>query len=205
MGRSGFCKTRFRRRDRNSHASSLLSQPEPDFAPGSVGAGWREESLFLFAKLTDADIFTRATRHNQRMWDLGDAFEIFLRPETQEAYSEFHVTPNNLHLQLHFADAQSVRQLAVANSFENAMVDEVLFESAVWVRPEEKCWQISARIPAASIFLEPRQMLGAIWHFSFSRYDYTRGRSKPVISSTSAHLQPRFHEQSEWGVLQFER
>ena len=37
-----------------------LDQPEPDFAPGTVRTGWREDSLLVFAELVDDDIFTRA-------------------------------------------------------------------------------------------------------------------------------------------------
>jgi hypothetical protein len=39
------------------------------------------------------------------------------------------------------------------------------------------------------------------WRFSFSRYDYTRGRVAPVISSTSPHAKADFHHQQEWGIL----
>jgi len=176
---------------------------EPDFAPGFVRAGWRDEALFVFAELTDADIFTRATRHNERMWELGDAFEIFLRPHTQDAYTELHITPNNLRMQLRLADAQAVGRLSKTNSFESAMIARPIFESAVWVRPELKVWHVSAKIPVAGICERAQPMQGARWHFSFSRYDYTHGREKPVISSTSPHPIARFHSQAEWGTMQF--
>jgi hypothetical protein len=180
-----------------------LPKQETDFAPASVHVGWRDESLFVLAELTDADIFTGATQHNQRMWQLGDAFEIFLCPDGQQAYSEFHVAPNNLRLQFRFADAHIIRELGKVNAFEEAMIDEPLFDSAVWLKPEANHWMVSAKIPAASVCFPLRPMAGAKWYFSFSRYDYTQGREKPVISSTSPHTVPRFHEQSEWGVLQF--
>ncbi|HWF17925.1 MAG TPA: carbohydrate-binding family 9-like protein [Verrucomicrobiae bacterium] len=176
---------------------------EADFAPASVRTGWRDEALFVFAELTDADIFTRATRHNERLWELGDVFEIFLRPDAQQAYTEFHIAPNNLRLQLRFADTEALKRLAAAKSLENAMIDAQLFESAVWVRPEEQRWHVSAKIPAASICEAKAPMQGSLWHFSFSRYDYTRGREKPVISSTSPHAIARFHSQAEWGTLRF--
>jgi hypothetical protein len=56
------------------------AEAEPGFAPGQVYAGWRRDSLLLFAELTDHDIFTSVTVPNQRMWEMGDTFEIFLRP-----------------------------------------------------------------------------------------------------------------------------
>jgi len=39
--------------------------------------------------------------------------------------------------------------------------------------------------------------------FSFSRYDAVRGRSAPLLSSTSAHSTLDFHQQEAWGTLEF--
>jgi hypothetical protein len=41
------------------------------------------------------------------------------------------------------------------------------------------------------------------WRFSFSRYDYIRGRQEPILSSTSPHAWPDFHQREEWGTLIF--
>lgn len=184
-------------------SQTWLPALEPDFAPAFVRAGWRDEALFVFAELVDSDIFTGATSHNQRMWELGDVLEIFLRPDAQEAYTELHITPTNLRMQLRLADAQAVQELAKAKSFETAMIERPIFESAVWVRPETQRWHVSARIPATGICDRVERMEGSRWHFSFSRYDYTKGREKPVISSTSPHPIARFHSQAEWGTLHF--
>lgn len=180
-----------------------LPAEEPGFAPASVQVGWRDEHLFVFAELTDADISTRATRHNERMWELGDVFEMFLRPDGQEAYTELHVAPNNLRLQLRFADANALEYLRQTRSLERALIHGQIFDSIVWLQPENQRWFVLAKIPATSICEKPAPMLGSTWHFSFSRYDYTRGHSKPVIYSTSPHLEPRFHRQQEWGKMQF--
>src|ERR1051326_2605619 len=56
-----------------------LTTTEPEFAGAIVRTGWRDDSLFVLAELTDGDIFTRATGHNQRFWELGDTFEMFLQ------------------------------------------------------------------------------------------------------------------------------
>jgi hypothetical protein len=170
---------------------SWRTELEPDFAPGTVWTGWRDETLLIFAELTDADIYTAATQPNERLWELGDAFEVFLRPADQAAYSELQVAPNNQRLQLRYASAEAVAKARKDNSLADALVHEISFQSRTWVRPESRCWHALVEIPAAQ------------WHFSFGRYDYTRGRSEPVISSTSAHSQADFHRLTEWGTLQF--
>jgi hypothetical protein len=180
-----------------------LDKPEPDFAPGSVRVGWRNGSLLLLAELNDADIFTEMTKLNQKAWLLGDAFEIFLRPIQQAAYIEFHVTPNNQHLQLRFPDAAAVVRADQDGTVESLMLPGQVFHSKTWVQPEAGRWFIFAEIPAGAVGAESRSLSGCQWFFSFSRYDYTRGRKEPVISSTSPHALANFHRQQEWGLMTF--
>ncbi len=179
------------------------ASPEPGFAPGQVRVGWREEALLLFAEFDDRDIFTRSTGLNQRMWELGDTFEIFLRPEGETAYVEFHVTPNNQRLQLRFPGTEALRKAQADNVFDAFLLPGDVFHSMTWVQPEHKKWFVHAVIPAAAVGDSARLAHGVLWHFSFSRYDYTRGPGQPVISSTSPHPVADFHRQQEWGVLNF--
>jgi len=181
-----------------------LDKKEPDFAPAIVRTGWRGASLLVFAELTDADIFSRATGLNLRTWELGDAFEIFLRPDGQEAYVEFQVTPNNQRLQLRYADASAIARARKTGSLEHALIHGKAFRSATWVLPGSQRWFVYAKIPAKSVCSETTALAGSQWRFSFSRYDYTRGRKEPVISSTSAHARPDFHSQQEWGTMRFQ-
>jgi hypothetical protein len=178
-----------------------LSKPEKDFTPGMVRVGWRGNSLLIFAELEDADIFTRATADNQRMWELGDTFEIFLQPAGSPGYKEFHVTPNNLHLQLSFSDSQAASSARAKNSFDEFLLRGDIFRSRTWV--ETRNWFIYAEIPAVAVCGMDQPLAGTQWRFSFSRYDYVRGRSEPIISSTSPHAVPDFHRQQEWGTLRF--
>jgi len=180
-----------------------LAKPEPDFLPAVVRTGWRNDALLVFAELPDADIFTRATTLNERMWELGDVFEIFLRPVEQVPYLEFHVTPNNQRLQLRIANAESYNIVKNTGSITHALVPGDAFCSMAWACPEIKKWFAYAEIPAKSVCDEVKPLSGCQWLFSFSRYDYTRGREKPVISSTSAHVEPKFHHQQDWGALNF--
>lgn len=181
------------------------AQPEPEFRPGTVRVGWRDETLFVFAELTDADIFSRATRLNEYTWELGDAFEIFLKPVEQNAYVEFHVTPNNQRLQLRFPDTAALRAAQRSGEFDQFLIGGQAIRSTAWVYPDTNHWFALAAIPATTVWGTGRQMAGAAWRFSFSRYDYTRGREKPVVSSTSPHPEPDFHSQAEWGTLRFQR
>jgi len=54
------------------------ANPHPRFRPATALVGWREGALWILAELEDDDIFNAATVLNQRTWETGDAFEIFL-------------------------------------------------------------------------------------------------------------------------------
>lgn len=181
-----------------------LPKPEPRFAPGTVRLGWRDDTLHVLAELHDRDIFTFARHHNERLWELGDTLEIFLRPQNQAAYGEFHIAPNNLRLQLRFADASDVEQARKDGSFAARLVQASGFNSRTWVRPDLGRWYAFAQIPAASVIGAPAPLPGSEWRFSCCRYDYTRGFPEPVISSISTHSLPDFHRLEEWGTLRFE-
>jgi hypothetical protein len=185
-------------------AQTWRPEKEPDFAPAQVRTGWRGNSLLVFAELTDTDIYNQATRLNQRIWELGDAFEIFLRPEEQSTYVEFHISPENQRLQLRFPDASWLAELRKTGSIEKVLIQGEAFRSLTWVQPDAGKWFVYAEIPASSVFNQPHPIKGSQWHFSFSRYDYTRGRKAPVISSTSPHTVANFHRQEEWGLLKFQ-
>jgi Carbohydrate family 9 binding domain-like len=180
-----------------------LAAPEKDFSPATVRAAWRGNLLLVFAELEDADIFSRAAAHNQRMWELGDVLEIFLSPENSAGYVEFHVTPNNFRLQLRFPDTATMRKAQAENRFDHLLLPDGVFCSRTWTQPENRRWFALAEIPVAAAGGPDRLLEGVRCQFSFSRYDYIRGRNEPVISSTSPHAQPNFHRREEWGTLIF--
>jgi hypothetical protein len=183
---------------------SWLAKPEPGFEPGTVRAGWHNDSLVLLAELKDTDIYTHARYPNERLWELGDTLEIFLRPLGQAAYNEFQVAPNNLRAQLRFANAAALLSARKHDAFEDVLVPGDHFSTRTWVQPDMGQWYVLLEIPVRTVGDQPHSLKGSEWLFSFCRCDYTRGRPAPVLSSTSVHAQPDFHRQVEWGTLRFE-
>ena len=180
------------------------SEPSLGFAPASVRVGRRDDCLLVFAELTDQDIFSSARRFNQRLWELGDAFEIYLRPADRTAYLQVDISPNNQRVQLRIPSAEAIRRAQTANEFADLVSRENVVRSATWLMPEDEKWFVFAAIPAQAVCGSANLRAEKRWCFSFARYDYTRGQLEPVISSTSPHGQANFHRQEEWGVIQFE-
>lgn len=166
--------------------------PEKAFLAGTVRLGRSSGSLLILADLPDLSLRTLAVANNQRLWELGDTFEMFLRDPARAEYLELHVCPAGHRLQLRFPSAEAVATIRREKKDPLAhAVDEALFGySAV---PDEKGWLVFADIPFASISPDPFRTLLA----SFGRYDYGED-GPPVLSSTSPHPVPDFHRQEEW-------
>lgn len=175
------------------------AEPSPLFRPGEVRFGWREDQLLVSARLTDEEVLTTASAHNERIWMLGDVFEMFLRDLETEAYAELHVAPNGYTLQLRFPDShalENMRQRGV--TLEDYMLPHPAFESRARLVPDRPGWDVFASVPVETVLGEKKSLPARQWLVSFSRYDVSTGQEKPVLSSTSPHQVVRYHRQQEW-------
>jgi len=177
------------------------AQPEPDFLPATVRVGWTDEALVVLADLSDADIHNPVTQFNEPAFQHGDAFEIFLRPDGQDAYFEFHVTPDNCVLQLRFPSVQLVREQRAKPAglvIDHFKIAPQRIATQTRVSPERQLWQVLATVPYALVVEGEPMQPGHSWLMAFARYDYTRGRKVPVLSSTAAHRVVDFHRPEDW-------
>jgi hypothetical protein len=186
-----------------SFAQTWLDREALNFSPGSVRVGLGKSSLLVFAQMSDTDIFNGATKLNQRTWELGDVFEIFLRGSENGSYVELHVTPNNKRLQLCYPDSAAVASARKTGDLDDFLIRRKLFNSRTWINRQKNQWCVYAEIPT-EVVTGPTGLVDSMqWRFSFGRYDYTRGAREPVISSTSLHRVADFHRHHEWGVMSF--
>jgi hypothetical protein len=170
-----------------------LDTPEPDFLPAEIRVGWTPSRLIVLAEIPDRDIFTKATGSNQRMWELGDVFEIFLQAVDRSDYVELHVTPPNLRLQY---------QIESPGKPATVLSDGV-FSSRVKIDTSNQKWTVYAEVPSTLVTGRDQIATGEAWLFSFSRYDASRDGRPPILSSTSPHQAINFHCIHEWGKIAF--
>jgi hypothetical protein len=170
-----------------------LESPQPGFLPAEIRVAWTSSRLVVLAEIPDHDIFTLATGPNQRTWELGDVFEIFLQAEDRTDYVELHVTPPNFRLQLHI---ESLGKPAT-------QLDDGVFSSRVKIDAANQRWTVYAEVPASLVSGRDHILPGESWRFSFSRYDAFRDGRPLVLSSTSPHQAVNFHRTHEWGKITF--
>lgn len=168
---------------------------DPHLEPACARLVWSPQTLWVYAELTDVDIFNTARTLNDDTYHLGDVLEIFVHPLISKEYYELHVTPDNVHLQLRFERGRLLRPKE-----ESVIHDPDFFRARTEVCPDRNRWRVLAQLPAQSIVGRSFQS-GDKFHFSISRYDYTRGKKRPVLSSTSPHPRPNFHDCHSWAEL----
>ena len=175
---------------------------EVGFRPMQVAVRWTADALYVYAQLEDEDIFNPESTFNAPSFICGDVFEMFLRPLGQDAYTEIHVNPVNQKFQLQFPSARHFQENRGHLPAEWYIWDPQI-ESRVQVEPDRQVWCVLAEVPFALVCTDRKVQTGDRWLFSFSRYDYTHGQSRPVLSTTSAHGVANFHRQTDWGELLF--
>lgn len=192
-----FCKT-----DRCVTGQAWLKERHPDFQEAEIRVGWRPEALHVYAKLADLDIYNEEMTFNAPSFKKGDAFEMFLRPLSQDSYFEVHVTPFNQKFQLRIPEKDYLRKTAGKDRDIDLFVHEPI-ESRARILKDEGRWEVLAILPFSLISENEKVKEGSEWLFSFSRYDYYRKLKDPVHSSTSPHKILNFHIQEEWGRMIF--
>lgn len=181
-----------------------LARQEAGLRPTGVRVGWDGTDLLVLADLVDDDPFNPIAVYNEASFQHGDVFEVFLRPVEQDPYYEFHVTPANQTFQLRFPSAQAFATAGRQGVQAAWKLATPVMRSRTRVLADRKLWLALARIPVGQVAETAPVAPGSRWLFSFSRYDYTRGSDRPVLSSSSPHAVCNYHRQEEWGTLVFE-
>lgn len=175
------------------------------FESGSVRIGWREDKIYLLANMEDQSVVTTAHRNGERLWELGDVVEIFVKSPYQSEYYELQVAPNGCVLQLKYPDPTIIidlrsREMTRLNDF---ILHEEIFP--IRLRIQDGGWNLFVEIPGKLFFADVISLLGYACQISVSRYDHWADARPPQLSSISPHSQLDFHRQRDWGLVQFVR
>lgn len=176
--------------------------PAAGFRSGRARATWNARALTFTMLFRGRPAGNRARRLNERTWELGDVGEVFLQLSGAGGYWEFHVTPENQRLQLHWpAGGLAVFRAGRAAFEEFTLGPEAGLSSTATVWPDR--WRATLTIPASVLGLAGFSS-GQSLRAAVCRYDCA-GSAEPVCSSTAPLLEPSFHRPAEWSVLTLSR
>jgi hypothetical protein len=171
------------------------------FCGGKVFLGWTADCLAVDARLDDNGVWTAARHRNDPLFMLGDTLELFAAVHGEKNYIEYHYAPNGLTLQLRWPE--NARDLDATGRGGLAAYQVVDDAAEYALHPTARGWRVCVLLPARSLGLDVRDLMGCVWDISFGRYDYSVGGGTPVLSSTTRFSRPDFHLRAEWPVFRF--
>ena len=162
-----------------------------------------DQGLSFYVWMEDSCIFTEARNHNQKMWQLGDVVEFFVKPGTDRAdYWEIHLTPNNLIMDIHIPSREGL--LGGAIPWEQVISADSEATTRVVCSPEGSCWAAGICIPWQAFGAPGPPVPGALWQVAVCRYNSpgTLGE-EPELSSTALLRGRGFHRYEDYHLLRF--
>jgi len=177
--------------------------PEDGFEPAVAELWATAEALHVLAVLGDRDIGNRATGFNEKTWQTGDVFEVFIQVEP-DTYYEFHITPENRHLFLKWtSDLREAVKRREATLEDTMIADRSFLQSETQIHSEANHWSVHARIPFDKIGLDPNRTYPDL-KVAFARYDSFSDDRPPVLSATPAFAKANYHDRSAWHPIRFQ-
>ncbi len=166
---------------------------------------WDNEGLYFAGEMTDQEMRSFGTKHNDSLWN-GDVFEMFFKPDSDKpAYYEFQSNPKGVMFEVAFpergAKVGDFSALPGLGMTVVAVVDGTLDKPG----DKDKGWTVEGRIPwTAFASTGGRPKLGDAWKFAICRYDYGPEGTAPTLFSSAPLTQPSFHRHEDYGKLKFE-
>jgi hypothetical protein len=167
---------------------------------GVARIGATTMGLSVHIRYEDADIFSTATANQQRMWQLGDVVEVFVKPGLERSdYWEVHVTPNDFLMDL------SIPSRAGFQSGEHSWADIISPESGTVFQTlvADGAWVAELTIPWSAFGVTGIPDKGTTWQFAVCRYNYNGGLEDPELSSTAPLSERNFHRYEDYSDLTF--
>jgi hypothetical protein len=172
---------------------------------GVCYVGHGPQGVWFYACLDDGSVYTRARRDNEKMWELGDTVEFFVKPGgDREDYWEVHVTPNDLITDILIPSRD--KYLADVITWEDVVVADSGSTKRVRVAAAENRWAVELCIPWTAFGRAMVPDAGSVWQVAVCRYNYTEGPGDGDLElSSTAHLtELNFHRYEEHTDLVFD-
>lgn len=162
-----------------------------------------QEGLAFYVWMQDTCIFTEARKHNEKMWQLGDVVEFFVKPGADRAdYWEIHLTPNNLIMDIHIPSREGL--LGGSIPWDQVIAADSGASTTVVCNPALTSWAAGICIPWKAFGSPLPPPSGTLWQAAVCRYNSPGTlEEEPELSST-ALLQGRgFHRYEDYHLLRF--
>lgn len=174
-----------------------------DSSPDPVGRAlarmtWDEQNLYVFVSITDTDVFSPYTKHDEPLWK-ADCVEIFIDADrNRRGYVELQVNPNNATFDSFFATTRA--QPGDEKWDSNMQAVAKVRGTADKAGDRDQGWDVEIAIPLAAVKGRASDMpvklppeVGDRWRLNVVRVDYRSGAKDPGVASWNRISYSDFH------------
>lgn len=171
---------------------------EERFQKGWARIRWSPDAFWIETVFHGGRAANRATRLNDRTWELGDVAEVFLEEVGDSRYLELHVTPENQRLQLLFRHGEIDRLRDGTAALASFLVGDPEWVISETFRADDH-WSTRVKLPAIRFGRGPL-VPGRLFRGTVCRYDCA-SPDATVLSATAPFAEPNYHRRADWDTF----
>lgn len=172
----------------------------------SVRYAYDEKYFYVFAELTDDDIFQYSKNNNELHSESGDLLEVFLWPSENTWYWEFYGTPNRLNSAIFYPGHGRIlaKHCFIGDSgIKTASVVNGTLDD--W-KDKDISFTVEMAIPLSELTKHgDRFDDDSEWRILAARYNYSRYLEYPELSTHPQLSRADFHWRRGYARLHFEK
>lgn len=187
-------------------ADDMAPNGESVREPGKVQLAWDDTYFYVGISCSDSDLVAEGLEDNLRHFELGDLFELFLKPDDQMWYWELYVTPRGKKTDFFFPGCGRFG-LPGAMDYQSGLKVAAQCQGTLenW-RDKDTGWTAEIAMPIKDLTAEGDAFgPGEKWRVLVARYNYSRffnAPRGPEYSMTPKLSQTNFHLLSEYANLE---
>ncbi len=170
----------------------------------TVKVTWHDRHLYISADFEDRDILAEGQTDDEPHYQLGDVFEVFLKPEYSDWYWEIWLTPHGKKTSLFWPEprksASGAEQYLKLKMNYAAKIDGTLNDST----DKDRRWQCEVDIPFAELNQSGKLHANGDWTILIARQNYTGVVEKEhrELSSYPGLSTCNFHAHRDYALLE---
>ncbi|MEN8127285.1 MAG: carbohydrate-binding family 9-like protein [Planctomycetota bacterium] len=173
---------------------------------GQVRLAWDDRYFYVGIQCEDSDLVAEGKKDELRHFELGDLFELFLKPDNQSWYWELYVTPRGKKTSFFFPGCGRFG-LPGCMDYQSGMKVAAQCQGTLdnW-RDKDTGWTAEMAVPIKDLTAEGDAFgPGQKWRILVARYNYSRyfdAPRGPEYSMTPKLSQTNFHLLPEYAYLE---
>ena len=186
-------------------ADDMAPNGEPVKEAGKIQLAWDDRYLYVGIRCVDSDLVAEGREDEMRHFELGDLFELFLKPDEESWYWELYVTPRGKKTSFFFPGCGRFGLPGNMNYQSGLQVAARCDGTLDNWRDKDVGWTAEMAMPIKDLseegypFAPDKKWRILVARYNYSRYFSSRG---PELTMTPKLSETNFHLLAEYARLE---